>query len=361
MHHRHRPHAVDPHHEKVRVVLAYKNFGANKGVSHIGLGVAALNTMQTLRANGMHADVWPITSPDDLDRRLAAEQSASLARGEHPVSHVVVSAPWIPTERMRALIMQHPDVHFAVNSHSNVGFLMADPSGIRLLREGLELAVGHHNFSIGGNSAKFVDAWTRMYGVPCAWLPNLYNVEHCRAVGHRRPWSGGTLRVGVFGATRPLKNMVTAVAACIEAAGRLHTDVEVWMNSGRDEGGKGVQSAIEQLVVNLPAVKLRHAGWQSWPGFRQVVASMHLLMQPSYTESFNMVTADGIAMGVTSVVSDAIDWAPQDWMARVDDVSDVARIGTRLLHDVHAVDEGQRALRTYVASGLDAWRRHLRA
>ncbi len=30
---------------------------------------------------------------------------------------------------------------------------------------------------------------------------------------------------------------------------------------------------------------------------------MHLLLQPSYTESFNMVTADGVAEGVASVVS----------------------------------------------------------
>ena len=76
-----------------------------------------------------------------------------------------------------------------------------------------------------------------------------------------------------------------------------------------------------------PALRARHAGrpsnvklvengWQSWPKFRQSVAHMHLLLQPSYTESFNMVTADGVAEGVPSVVSHAIDWAPEHWKAR---------------------------------------------
>jgi hypothetical protein len=34
---------------------------------------------------------------------------------------------------------------------------------------------------------------------------------------------------------------------------------------------------------------------------------VHLLLQPSFTQSFNVVTADGVHQGVPSVVSDAID------------------------------------------------------
>jgi hypothetical protein len=103
------------------------------------------------------------------------------------------------------------------------------------------------------------------------------------------------------------------------------------------------------------------AGWRTWPAFRQVVGRMHVLVSPSYTESFNMVTADGVAEGVASVVSDAIDWAPRDWHAPADDVGAIARAARRLLHDAHAVEEGQEALRAYVAHGLPQWLRYLRA
>ncbi len=44
-----------------------------------------------------------------------------------------------------------------------------------------------------------------------------------------------------------------------------------------------------------------------------------------------MVTADGIAEGVPSVVSEAIDWAPRSWKAPVDDANAMARIGRKLL------------------------------
>ena len=65
---------------------------------------------------------------------------------------------------------------------------------------------------------------------------------------------------------------------------------------------------------------------------------MHVLLQPSFTESFNVVTADGIAEGVPSVVSDAIDWVPRRWMAKADDPRDVAMgIDAQLLKAVETV------------------------
>ncbi len=73
-----------------------------------------------------------------------------------------------------------------------------------------------------------------------------------------------------------------------------------------------------------------------------------------------MVVADGVAEGVASVVSEAIDWAPSDWQANVDDVGDVARVARRLLHDHQAVQDGQDALKQYVKTGSQAWECHLR-
>jgi hypothetical protein len=342
-----------------RVVLAYKNFAAAKGISHIGLGVAAMNNMQTLRNNGIQTEVWPISTAADLAARLSKTQYTALQMKTQPVTHVIISAPWIPTANLQELLMQHPEVDFAVVSHSNVGFLMADPQGIKLLRDGIELQISHHNFSVAGNSQKFCDAWTKMYGVETAYLPNLYNTETMRAVGERTPWNGGVIRVGIFGAVRPLKNMVSAVAACIQMSAILKNDIEVWMSAGRQEGDTTSQQAINQLVTGLPHVKVVNTGWASWSAFRQTVNRMHLLLQPSYTESFNMVTADGIVEGVASVVSDAIDWVPGAWVARADEVADISRIGVSHLHDTHAVMAGQRALQTYVTAGIGSWKKHL--
>src|SRR5579883_2342348 len=73
----------------------------------------------------------------------------------------------------------------------------------------------------------------------------------------------------------------------------------------------------------------------------------------------NMVTADGVAEGVPSVVSPAIDWAPADWKAEPDNVGDIARVGRRLLLDPYAAEDGLRALEAYVCDGLRAYRAYL--
>ncbi len=356
---RHHPHSVSPSKSRVRIALIYKAFAA---VSHVGLGVCAMNCQRVLRAAGYECDVWACNSAAQITAKLEAANAKAHATGGHPVSHVVISAPWVATPDVQALIMRFDDTEFAVISHSNFGFLAADPNAIRLLRDGASIADGTHNFRVGGNCEKFTSAWDRMYGVgEMLLLPNLYDTSAIRHVGQRRAWHPGqTLRVGVFGATRPLKNMVTAVAAAIELGRDLSTDVEIWMNSGRNEGGGVVQTAINQLVAGLPTVKLVHSGWQAWPDFRHTVGHMHVLLSPSYTESFCICAADGIAAGVASVVSEAIEWLPDHWVANVDNVADVARVARYLLHDVHAVDEGQHALRHYVRHGLHHWEKYLR-
>jgi hypothetical protein len=332
----------------LRVILAYKNFAANRAVSHIGLGVTALNSAKTLRDAGAMTDVWAITTSQNLGDRLKAAQA------EAPVSHVVVSAPWIPTAELEQLTAGHPETKFAVNCHSNLGFLQADPGAMRLVREGLELQRCTWNFQVAANSERLANWVGATYGTSCAYLPNLYHLDQT-AGPNRTLFSGGTLRIGAFGATRPLKNFMTAAGAALEIASRMRVDLEFWMSSGRNEGGGALPQAIQQMTMGLPHVRVVENGWQTWPQFRQTVRHMHLLLQPSYTETFNVVTADGVAEGVPSVVSHAIEWAPEGWKAKVDDVHQIAAIGQKLLRDKRAAKRGLKALRSYNQRAMRAW------
>jgi hypothetical protein len=335
----------------MKVILTYKNFAANRNISHIGLGVAALNNMKSLVKSGVSTLVWPITSATDLRAKLLQEPDTT---------HVNISAPWIPSAEMQRMLNDFPRVTFSMTCHSNVGFLQADSNGVRLFREAMEIERATHNFHVSGNCQRFVQ-WARAsYGVPCVWLPNMYYLDGSTNV-HRPAWQSGRLRIGVFGATRPLKNFMSAAGAALEIAQSLRADLEIWMNSGRTEGGGDtILNSITEMLKGVPFVKMVQAGWQTWPQFRNTVAHMHLLLQPSYTESFNMVTADGIAGGVPSVVGDAIDWCPSHWQAKTDDVQDIARVGRQLLRDHSAAVEGLRALETHNASALAAWRSYLK-
>lgn len=330
------------------IVLAYKNFAARRNVSHIGLGVAAINTAKVLQRDGMPAEVWPIVNAADLRQRLDKSHR----------DEVIISAPWIPTLEMQALSNDFPNTHFAVTCHSNVGFLQADRNGVKLVRELMDMEMATSNVHLAGNTRRFCHWIKQAFGAPCAYLPNLYYLENC-APRPRPPFCGDTLRIGAFGATRPLKNLMSAAGAALEIARGLRCALEFWISAGRTEGGgDGVLAAVSEMLAGLPHVSLKLNGWQTWPEFRKTVASMHLLLQPSYTESFNMVTADGVAEGVASVVSHAIDWAPAAWKADVDDVPQIARVGRNLLLDMHASHAGFEALQAYIADGLRAYRHY---
>jgi hypothetical protein len=334
------------------VILAYKNFPVAHNVSHIGLGVSALNTAKVLRANNIVTDVWPIMGTKTIADRIKAA----------PVrpTHIVIGAPWLPTLDLQVLVHGNPDIHFAIVCHSNVGFLSADPQAITNFRQMLDLEQGALNTTAGGNSKRFCGWIQNSYGRPCTWLPNLYFLESTMPV-YRRPWSGGTLNIGSFGAVRPLKNTLSAAGAALELHNDFHVPVNFYISVGRIEGGSTVVRSLDAMCGKVPGFTLVKEEWYQWPQFRQIIRRMDVLMQPSYTESFNMVTADGAAECIPSVVSDAIDWAPNDWKTEVDDTRSIARTARNLLNNMHSGSEGFKALQTFNENGLRSWVKWLAA
>jgi hypothetical protein len=229
---------------------------------------------------------------------------------------------------------------------------------VRLVREGLDLRRTTWNFQMAANCDRLSNWVERAYGTRCTHLPNLYFLDNEKP--KRERYTGGTLRIGAFGATRALKNLLTSAGAALEIANARRASLEFWISSGRNEGAGAVVDAVRQMLNGLPHVKLVENGWQTWPQFRQTVRHMHLLLQPSYTESFNVVTADGVAEGVPSVVSDAIEWAPDSWKAPVDDAHAMARVGLKLLASRWAPRQGMAALKRHNETALAAWRAFLK-
>lgn len=329
------------------IALAYKKFS---NVCHAGLGVSTVNTVKVLRDANVPCEAWPVTSVEELIRNIAGAEAT--------LTHVVMAAPWISTQDWWQVTQRFPWIQFFVSSHSNVGFLQADPNAIRLLREGSDLEAGTPNFHIAANCEALCKWIRKAYSVPCTMLPNLYWFNGMTRIS-RPLFSGGTLKIGCFGATRPLKNHTSAAAATLQIAQDLKVDTEFWISGGRTEGGSTMLSALDQMFAGLRYATVRRTDWETWPEFRRTVASMHLLMQPSYTESFNMVTADGIAEGVPSVVSSAIEWVPAHFQADSDDADDLARVGKSLLRDQSAAADGLAALERYNREALAAWLRML--
>ena len=338
---------------EIRIGIAFKNFASWTGLSHIGLNVAALTNARVLRQHGIHVAVFPVCHNVDLFHAILEYER------EHkkPLTHVIISAPWMSRHDTKSMIEFFPDIQFVVECHSNVGFLQADPNAMALIRAIIGLSRTHSNILLGGNSKPFVEWARQVYGAEVVLLPNLYPVTEPRK--HR--WDGlPPVKIGVFGAVRPQKNFMTAAAAAMLIQRELHLPVELHMSDGGEGDGGSVSRAIHQMTKNVLGFEVVKHLWRPWQEFIEVVEKMDLLIQPSYTESFNMITADGIVAGVPSVVSEAIRWAPKSWKADSDDVADVARVGVKLLRSRLSVWRGMSARRKSNRYALEHWFRYLR-
>ena len=349
------PAITTPLNRQFRVALVYKNFGVTPA-SHIGLGVTALNTAKYLRAKGIYTDVWGITSIEGLIAKII--EARTEPPNIQPLTHIVISAPWLSAADLQDIAINNSSLEFAVASHSNVGFLAADPKAFQLIRQYMSVETATPNFHLAGNSPR-LSAWiSNTYNDVCWTLPNLYYLD-ATAINPRPAFSGDLVRIGCFGADRILKNILSAGAAALEIASTLRIDLEFYISGKRQEGAYRTTKSLEEMFAGLKWAKLIQNDWQSWPNFRQTARHMDLGLQPSFTETFNVVTADLVAEGVASVVGHAIDWVPLSWQAQVDDVSDIASVGLALLRNPKAPIDGLNALTAHNEQGFVDWSTYL--
>jgi glycosyltransferase involved in cell wall biosynthesis len=332
----------------MKVGLFYKNFAAHAGISHIGLGVAAFKNAEYLNSRGYDAIV--IAAKNNIDVVEAIR--------EYGLTHVIISAPWLSALDVDTMVRHFKNVKFGVIAHSNIGFLQADPGALQLLRKYTLISKELSNLFVGGNSFIFANWFSEVYGTERLVLPNLYEINEdeprCRE-------TDDIIRIGSFGAIRPQKNVMTAAAAAMLLSRRSGKLVEFHVSTGREDGGGStILNAIRQMMAQVPGIELVERHWSDWREFKRIIRSMDILFQMSYTESFNMVTADGVSEGVPSVTSDAIIWVPDSWKAHADNVYSVVNTAERLLeYHEHEAKEGRRALREHNKHGFEFWEKFL--
>ena len=337
----------------VHLALVFKDFYAWTRTSCVGLNVAGYTTAQALRASGVDTSVFPVRNNVDLVKAIDHYNETH----KEPLTHIVISAPWLSAHDLKSIIHNWPRTKFVILSHSNVGFLQADPDGVSRLCQYVHLAETHKNLTVGGNSHKFAEWLARAYSTQSVWLPNIYPLSEVS--WHKPLGPDGTLHIGAFGAVRPEKNFMTAAGAALLIARSFNMDLVFHMSSG-GEGDQGrTAPAIDQMFENVHGAKVVRHNWQPWDEFIKTVSGMDLLLQLSYTESFNMVTADGILKSIPSVVSPAITWAPASWKADSDNVLEAAAVGVRLLTDENSVADGFQALSEHNTIAIRHWKQWL--
>jgi len=337
----------------LHVLIAYLNFRADN-FSHDGLGVNGAHAVRLLRKNGIFAECCCVKTRAEIEQQLDMRHGSGTT-----VTHCCIEAPWLPATEMVKLMRKYRRTEFVCRLHAQVSFLQVDGGAFEKLEGYKMLQDGDVGFTLASNNQRFCRHFESVHNCYCTYLPNLYDLDR---PSRKRPvpHTDRLLRIASFGALRPMKNHLTAAAAAMEIARRRSGDLEFWVSTGRDEE-HGVLRGIRNLFAAHPWAKAVGNPWQPWAQFRHTIARMDLVIQASYTESFNIVTADAVSEGVPCVVSPAIEWMPDFCQADPDDASAIARTGSMLLADPHVCWECFDALEAYVGMAVTRWKKFLGA
>jgi len=252
----------------------------------------------------------------------------------HRPTHVILEAIWCPPYKVEELRRLHPTVRWLCRIHSNTEFMAGEGMALEWLTAYCRLGV-----TVAPNSRPAVEALSPVLGGAVAYLPNYYQVAHGPSP---EPWLAvkrdarlatisplpemTLLEVGCTCAIRPFKNTLNQARAALKVADEMGARLRFHVNSARQEGGgQANYKNLVALFASQPRHQLVEIDWLPPADFKRYLRRLDAVLQVSLSETFNIVTADAIDMGVPVVVSPAISWLRPEWHANPLDVGDIAR------------------------------------
>jgi hypothetical protein len=287
--------------------------------SHSGLSSGLLNSASMVkdmlnlpRTKGNYAvDLVQVIDNNDIDREVT----------KFKPDVVIIEAFWVVPEKFEVLRKLHPTVKWIIRNHSNIPFLAQEGIAMDWIADCVvqnDVYVATNTKQSLADLHEVVAAQTNglLASNKVLYFPNYY-IDRTSGIHKYRPWfDSDVLHVGCFGAIRPLKNHLTQAIAALKMADYLDCPLEFHINVGRQEsGGLPVLHNLRGLFENTRRAKLVEHAWMPHHEFMHLVGSMHVNMQVSLSETFNIVTADAVTMGVPVVVSSEVFWVSEQYHA----------------------------------------------
>jgi hypothetical protein len=269
---------------------------AGTGKQSSGLKNSAGFVVDMLRANGVEAKLVEVVDNNDIDREVTAYRP----------THCIIEALWVVPSKFTVLRRLHPAVEWIVRIHSEIPFLAYEGSAMEWIFGYLEMGI-----EVAPNSPRALAALRDLApsaGGRLSCLPNYYPAE----VRPRKPTrpSNGMVEIGCFGAIRPMKNQLMQAIAAVAFARSRGLYLRFHMNGTRIEhGGAPVLKNISAVFAQSPDAELVLHPWVDREDFTRLVRKMDVAMQVSFSETFNIVSADAAARWIPLCVSPEISWA----------------------------------------------------
>lgn len=309
-----------------------ETYGCNYGDGlSSGLFNSARLVVEMLQAAGVESKLVQVVDNNDIDREVH----------QYKPTHVVIEGLWVVPEKFEVLHRLHPRVEWIVRIHSEIPFLAME--GVAM--DWIAKYTRYPAVTVACNSRRaFRDIrnYLREVGTRfdkhIAFLPNYYPV--------RRPWwpkQSGELRVGCFGAIRPLKSQLIQAMAAIEWATRQHRRLTFFMtHRDCEQGGDQVLRNLRALFAHTGHT-LKLLPWLTHDEFLVLMEMLDVGMQVSLSETFNIVAADMVSAGLPVVVSAEISWASVAAMADPTSAESI----------INALDRVTNPLSRQIISGLN--------
>jgi hypothetical protein len=270
-----------------------------------GLFNSARLVCEMLERHGVPVKLVHVTDNNKIHREIH----------EFKADVVIIEAFWVVPEKFDELYRVCPNVKFVIRNHSEVPFLSNE--GIAF--DWMLRYVQKPNVWMSSNAPRMLNdsrfliglenpEWSRAHlehKVPL--LLNYYPTPVF--LGEHEP-EQGVINIGCFGAVRPLKNTMLQAIAALRFATRMNWKLKFHINGGRIEmGGSPILKNLYQMFSHFPQHELVNHAWMPHHEFRKLVSSMDLVMQVTFSETFNIVSADAVTSGVPTVVSSEIPWS----------------------------------------------------
>jgi hypothetical protein len=257
---------------------------------------------------------------------------------EHKPTHVIIEAFWVVPEKFEILHKLHPNIKWIIRNHSEMPFLATEGMAM----DWTSRYVDYDNVYVSGNSPRsYHDMKTIVKNSHPHWsqekinhkvvfLPNCYPCELHEPYTRVRECEN-EIHIMCFGAVRHLKNHLTQAIAAIKFADDLGLNLYFHINGTRVENkSEPALNNLRGLFKNSINHQLVSHDWLSHEDFLDFIKTMDMGMQVSFTETFNIVSADMVMTELPIVVSPEVVWAC-DWVkADPTSTEDIVRVMKRV-------------------------------